>query len=145
LQQDKSTAIPNGFHDSCKAAYRSQPEIQQFSCPTCKTVLLFEEVRSPQEHQYDLRWGCRVCGQPMLFTSCGFCGGLVLAGQMHPMCKQPAEKWSVHSKELTRAAKKKLWEAEGRCLDCGSSLVTQHERLFRAPISRCGTCGYSWS
>jgi hypothetical protein len=144
MKQDKSTTIPGGYHESCKADYRSKTEIQQFACPTCKTELLYEDVRSPQENQYDLRWACRFCGQPMSFSSCGYCGGLVLYGQMHPSCKAPAEKFAIHSKNLVRTAKRQLWETEGRCLECGSSLVTREERLFRGPLSRCGTCGYSW-
>jgi hypothetical protein len=145
LQQDRSTAIPQGFHDTCRDAYRSQPGVEQFSCPTCKTALLYEDVTSPQDHQYELRWGCRICGQPMLFTSCAFCGALVLAGKMHPICKEPYERWLAHSKAMTRAAKRKVWQAEGLCPECGSSFVRQEERFFRGTLSRCETCGYAWS
>jgi len=146
----------SGVHDTCLRDFVSaHPDVRQFSCPTCSTTFDYDLPLSHIYKQETDRWPCSICGQPIHFGRCCFCGGTLIGGRhsdyrdMHASCRPASVRFEQARKAVMKQFYAEVWSAADLCPECGgeSYSYSKEEGFFRRVKWKewtCRRCHHTW-
>ena len=161
-RQDKIAALNsslldyegNGAHATCFHDHVSAHlDIREFSCPTCKTTFRYDVPQSYFQRAEAITWPCSTCGQPIGFSTCYFCSGMLMGGRqgyrdMHVSCRPASVRFEHARKAVMKRFYAEVWRAADLCPECGGQsdyyLKEGFFGLVKTKVWRCERCRHSW-